>query len=104
MDLRRILLMVAFAAGGGLVGWAYFCIMRRAIGRLIVGRRGVGMYLALALLRIVLFAGGILAALLLDELCLFPYLVMFLVMRTVVVRRARAEGVLSPPPSQTEAR
>jgi len=103
MDLRRMLLMIAFAAGGGLVGWAYFCIMRFGLGRLIAGKRGAGTYLALALLRVALFAGGVAAALLLDEWCLFPYLVMFLVMRTIVVRRARAEGVL-PPPSQTEAR
>jgi hypothetical protein len=91
MPLRRIIHLASFAIAGGIVGWAYFLLMRRALGRYLKedggnARRFVGSMLV----RFALFAAGVVAAYLVDELCVITYLAGFLVTRAVVVRRARA--------------
>jgi len=103
MNTRRILLLIAFAAAGAGVGWAYFAIMSRSIERLVAGKRGWSGFAALGLLRVALFLAGVLLAIHLDTWCLAPYMLMFLVARTLVVHRARSEGLLAAPPSQPEA-
>ncbi len=102
MDTRQILMMILFAIAGGGVGWAYFAIMSRSIENMIGGKRDWSGFAAFGLLRVALFLAGVLLAIKLDTWYLVPYMLMFLVARTLVVRRARNAGMLPPPTSQTE--
>lgn len=92
MDALRIARLIAFALAGVLVGWAYFSLMRYSLAYLGKGRSGTMRFVALALLRILLFGGGALGALLLGGWCLITYLFGFMVARTIAVGRARSAG------------
>jgi len=74
-----------------LVGWAYFAIMRWSLGRLAPGSKAVGPLVGFALLRIALFAAGVVGAFYCDVWALAGYLFGFLVARTVCVARVRGE-------------
>jgi F1-F0 ATPase (N-ATPase) AtpR subunit len=102
MTLQRIMCLIAFAVAGGLVGWLYFRMLSRAVEQLIAQGRGPGSYLGSMLPRIGLVMCGIVAAVLTDPLCVIPYLLAFLVVRTVVVTRWKKQGALTPPMSGTE--
>jgi hypothetical protein len=90
MPLRRIIHLASFALAGGLVGWAYFLLMRQALDHYMKMEGGAGRFFGSVLVRFALFGAGFVAAYLVDDVCVIPYLAGFLVVRTVVVRRARA--------------
>jgi len=96
MDARSLAAAVAFIPAGGAVGWAYFSLMRRSLGYLGSGKGGARWFIALILLRLGLFAGGVVAALYLGGLCLVGYMAGFILARTLAVRAAKNE---TPRPS-----
>ena len=88
MNALKILLVIAFAFVGLLVGWGYFALMRYSliyIGR----RRGTVRFVALVLLRVLLLAGGLFGAVQVSVWCLITYTVGFIAARTMSVAWAR---------------
>jgi hypothetical protein len=80
---------IGFGFAGLLVGWAYFSLMRHSLTQLGKKKKGILQFVALALLRIALFGGGVLCAALVSTWCLIAYALGFVVSRTVAVSRAR---------------
>ena len=90
MDPLRITLLIAFAALGAGVGWAFCLILRRTIVYLLPERRSPGRYAAWAILRVAMVAGGFVAAAWLDTWCAVTYSVGFFLARTMVLAGTRA--------------
>ncbi len=100
MDALQITITIGLGLAGLAVGRVYFSLMRYSLAYLGGKRNGTMKFVALALLRVVLFGGGALGALLLGAWCLVAYVVGFIVARTIAVGRARAAGSFSPTPSE----
>ncbi|GEM_PF-3047957 len=92
-DTVTIILIALVAAGlGAAVGWAYLALLRRSLPALLQGRAGWGRFGALLLVRMALFAAGLLAAVQAGWAGLVGYTLGFLIVRTVLVHVARAEA------------
>ena len=89
--------MIVFGVVGLLVGWLYFHIMHYSLSHLARKRTGVMVFFGLALVRLALFGGGLVAAVQVGPWCLVTYVVGFVVARTVVVRIVRSDGTAPPP-------
>lgn len=100
MNVWKIALPVVFAAAGVLVGMVYFWMMRRSLTGFGTRNAGIARILGFGLLRLALFGVGVFGALKTSGWSLIAYLLGFFVARTVIVRRARAEGVV--PLSESE--
>lgn len=98
MDAAEIALTVTFAVVGALVGWLYFLLMRRSLTHLGKGKAGMGRFVALLLLRVVLFGGGLLGALYSGNWCLISYMIGFILARTIAVNRLGPS--VAPPVSE----
>jgi len=82
---------IVFVPVGALVGWVYFAVMRHSLTSL--GKKsGVLIFIALVLVRVVLFGGGAVAALLVGGWCIIGYALGFVVARTIAVSKARGVG------------
>ena len=97
----EIAMPIAFALAGLAVGWVYFSLMRYSLTHLGRSKAGVMRFVALALLRIALFGGGALGALLVGAWCLIAYVLGFILARTIAVGRARTTGSFSPITSES---
>jgi len=93
---------VGFGFTGLMVGWAYFSLMRHSLTQLGKKKKGMLQFVALALLRIALFGGGVLAAALVSTWSLVAYALGFVVARTIAVSKARFVGDFSPPISESK--
>ncbi len=97
MDALHIAMLPVFVLLGLLIGWAYFSLMRISLPQLDKGKAGVMRFVALVLLRALLFVGGgLLAMFLIGIWHLIAYCVGFFVVRTIIVSRARKMISLSP--------
>lgn len=101
MDVLQITITIGFGLAGLAVGRVYFFLMRYSLAYLGRKRNGTMKFVAFALLRVVLFGGGVLGALLLGAWRLIAYVVGFIVARTIAVAKARAGGGFSPPASES---
>ena len=102
MTALRIILPIAFALVGVLVGCVYFYLMRYSLTKFSAKRHGMWQLLGLALLRFVLFGGGLLAAALIGAWCWITYAVGFIVARFVTLTRSRTWEVPSAAPSENQ--
>jgi len=95
---------IAFALAGLVVGWAYFSLMRYSLIHLGRNKAGIMRFVALALLRVALFGGGALGALLVGAWCLIAYVLGFILARTIAVGRARTPPGRGFSPITSESR
>ena len=100
MNVWKIALPIVFAAAGVLVGVVYFWVMRRSLTGFGTRKAVVARILGFGLLRLALFGAGAFGALKAGAWSLIAYALGFFAARTVIVRRARAEGVV--PLSESE--
>ncbi len=100
----EIAMPIAFALAGLAVGWVYFSLMRYSLTHLDKNKAGIMRFVALALLRVVLFGGGALGALLVGAWCLIAYLLGFILARTIAVGRARTPPGRGFSPITSESR
>ena len=91
---------IGFGVLGVAVGWAYFALMRYSLIQLGRERGSAGQFIGLAVLRIILFAGGLAGAALVGTWCLLAYAVGFIIARTVAVAKARSVNKNSRRPSE----
>jgi len=91
-----IILPIVFALVGFLVGWAYFAVMRYSLTGFAEQKTGAMTFLGFIVVRFVLFFGGALAAIAVSGWSFLGYAVGFIVARTVVVGKARAEAPTAP--------
>ena len=95
MDALLIAMLIGFALAGMLVGWLYFSLMRYSLAYLDREGRRILRFVGFALLRVLLFGAGALAALLVGSWCLVTYLLGFILARTIVLGRVRSASPLS---------
>lgn len=91
---------IGFGVLGVAVGWAYFALMRYSLIQLGRERGSAGQFIGLAVLRLILFAGGLAGAALVGTWSFLAYAVGFIIARTVAVARARAVDKNTGRPSQ----
>jgi len=102
VNVWKIVLPIVFAAAGVLVGVVYFWMMRRSLTGFGTRNAGIARILGFGVLRLALFGAGVFGALKTSGWSLIAYLLGFFVARTVIVRRARAEG--AAPVSESEGK
>lgn len=85
----NIIMPIVFALAGLLVGWGYFVLLRFSLTKLGGESPRILPFVALYLLRLILFAGGIVAAALVGTWSLIAYAVAFVVARSVTVCKSR---------------
>jgi len=81
---------VLFVAVGLGLGWLYFFIMQYSVSRLTEERGNVLQFMLFVLLRMAVFALGVVAALQFSGWCLITLVLGFIAARTLVVRRVKA--------------
>ena len=96
-DIKGI---IGFGIVGIVVAWATLELLRRSLFLLTKKGTGALVFFGLALVRIVIFAGGLVGAVLMGPWPLAAYLVCFVVTRTIIVSMAR--GPAAPEPTDTE--
>lgn len=99
----EIVMPIAFALAGLAVGWGYFSLMRYSLMHLGRNKAGIIRFVALALLRVVLFGGGALGALLVGAWCLIAYVLGFILARTIAVGKARTPPGRGLSPTTSES-
>jgi hypothetical protein len=79
----------------------YFALMRYSLNHLSRKKTGIVQFVGLAVLRVVLFGGGLLGALLVGTWSLIAYVLGFVAARAVAVSRARTAADLSLPAAES---
>ena len=95
MKAVEIMLLIVFAVVGGAIGWAYVVLMQRSIVRITGGGLTAWKFVALALLRVALFGGGIVAAMYAGGWCIVTYALGFVLVRSYHLGTARRE-IMAP--------
>jgi len=96
MDAIEILLIVVFGVVGLAVGCAYFYLMQYSLVRLTTRRAGALQFFAIAMVRVLLFGGFLVGAVLTGTWCLVSYIFAFVVARAFVVSAARRMPATPP--------
>ncbi len=91
-------MLLVFALAGALAGWIYFRLMWHSVLCMTERKAGMRRFVAFALLRILIFGGGLFAAFLTGGWCVLTYVLGFIVVRTVAVGKARATALLPNAP------
>ncbi len=89
LENAEIWRMTAALVLGIVVGWAYFSILRLSIQKLSESKHKVRMFAGWALLRILMFFGGLVLIANRNVVVILIYLVSFFITKTVVIGRVR---------------
>jgi len=103
MNEKTILLMLVFIVVGGLVGRLYCELVRRSVAGIASEGAGMGYFLALMLVRVVLIAAAFIAAAWLGVWPLIGNIVGFFVVRTLVVVRTRRKNIDRAPDEKADS-
>jgi len=103
MNEKTILLTLAFIVVGGLVGRVYCELVRRSVAGIASESAGMGYFLALMLVRVVLIAAVFIVAAYLGIWPLIGNIAGFFVVRTLVVVRARRKNIDRAPDEQADS-
>jgi hydrogenase/urease accessory protein HupE len=98
----QTLYAIGFGIAGLLVGWAYFFLMRFSLLQLGKEKQRIAQFVALALLRMALFGGGVVGAALVSTWSLVTFAVGFVIARSIAVCRVKIVSDFSPSTSKSE--
>jgi len=97
MNEKTILLTLVFIVVGGIVGRLYCELVRRSVAGIASDTAGMGYFLALMLVRVILITAVFIVAAYLGIWPLLGNIVGFFVVRTLVVVRARRKNINRAP-------
>lgn len=92
MDARTVMLTIAFALAGGIVGWVYCLLVRYSVAAHLGPEKSrLGKFIGLMVVRVAIIGAGFFGALHFGTWPVIGYTAGFFIARTVVLSRARAE-------------
>ena len=101
MDEKKILLTLAFIVVGGVVARLYCELVRRSVAGIGSETAGIGYFLALMLVRVLLITSVFIMAAYLGVWPLVGNIFGFFVVRTLIVVRARRQNIDRAPDEKT---